>query len=218
MALGDNEDAGILVSGIRISNFQFADDKAILADGQNELQQQVTQLHSYSSRFGMKISTSKTEVQRISRHPKDLAISIDGAELNQVEQFTYLGGVISEDARCELDVKRRINLATAVASALKTVWGSKDLSTKTKLNVYEVLVTSVLLYNSETWTLKRADEDRLRVFEMSVLRRICGITLKDRWKNDDIKSRLGVKVDVVEKIRRRRLSYFGHVTRMSPER
>jgi len=77
MALGDNEDAGILVSGFRISNFQFADDIAILADGQNELQQQVTQLHSYSSRFVMKINTSKTEVQRISRHPKDLAISID---------------------------------------------------------------------------------------------------------------------------------------------
>ena len=77
---------------------------------------------------------------------------------------------------------------------------------------------SVLLYNSETWTLNGADEGRLRAFEMSVLRRICGVSLMDRWRNEEIRALLEIDIDVVEVIRRRRLSYFGHVSRMKPER
>jgi hypothetical protein len=218
MALAEVDESGIVVSGYRISNLRFADDISFLADGQSELQQQISSLHNISTRFGLRISTSKTEVQCVSRHPPKLTISIGGTVLNQVEQFTYLGGVISQDARCEHDLKRRVNLATGVASALNTIWESKDISTQTKVRVYRALVLSVLLYNSETWTMRAADESRLRVFEMAVLRRICGVKLMDRWKNDDIRTRLKIDFDVVEAVRRRRLSYFGHVCRMKPER
>jgi len=61
MALADVDETGIMLSGYRISNLRFADDISLLADGQPELQQQVTSLHSASTRFGLKISTSKTE-------------------------------------------------------------------------------------------------------------------------------------------------------------
>ena len=218
MALADIDEAGILVSGDRISNLRFADDIAFLTYGQPELQQQISQLHSISSRFGLKISTSKTEVQCISRQPPKLHINIDGTELTQVEHFTYSGGVISQDARCELDIRRRVSLATGVASSLNTVWESKDISMKTKVRVYEALVKSVLLYNSETWTMKRSDENRLHVFELAVLRRICGVRLRDRCRNEDIKARLEIKCDIVEAITRRRLSYFGHIKKKKPER
>jgi ABC-type polysaccharide transport system permease subunit len=60
------------------------------------------------------------------------------------------------------------------------VWKSRDISMKTKVQVFEALVKSVLLYNSETWIMKRSDENRLRVFEMAVLRRICGVNLRDK--------------------------------------
>jgi len=218
MAMADVDETGIIVSGNRISNLRFADDIAFLADGQSDLQQQITSLHTASSRFGLKISTSKTEVQCVSRNAPKLMITIGGTELNQVEQFTYLGGVISEDARSEHDIKRRINLATGVASSLNTVLESRDISKATKVRVYCALVLSVLLYNSETWTMRVTDEDRLRVFEMAVLRRICGVSLLDRWRNDDIRARLNIDFDVVEAVRRRRLTYFGHVQRMKAER
>ena len=75
-----------------------------------------------------------------------------------------------------------------------------------------------MLYNAETWTMKAADESRIRAFEMSVLRRICGVSLRDKCWNDDIKALLEIENDVVEKIRRRRLSYFGHVSRLKSDR
>ena len=73
---------------------------------------------------------------------------------------------------------------------------------KTKVRVYEALVLSVLLYNSETWTLKAKDEAKLRVFEMMVLRKICGVSLRDRRRNEEIRATLEIEIDVVERIRR----------------
>jgi hypothetical protein len=218
MALAATDEAGISVSGDRVNNLRFADDIALLANDQTELQDQISHLHEISTRFGLKISTSKTEVQCISRNPPVLSVNVGSDKLNQVEQFTYLGGVISQDARCELDIKRRINLATGITSSLSTIWKSKDISMKTKVRVYEALVLSVLLYNSETWTLKATDEAKLRVFEMMVLRKICGASLRDRRRNEEIKATLEIEIDVVERIRRRRLSYFGHINRMRADR
>ena len=84
--------------------------------------------------------------------------------------------------------------------------------------MYKSLILSILLYNSETWTLKETDKRRLRVFEMSVLRRILGISIRDRWRNNDIRERLHMEQDVISMIQRRRLLYFGHVNRMKENR
>jgi len=65
-------------------------------------------------------------------------------------------------------------------------------------NILETLVQSIIMYNSETWTLKEHDNRKLRVFEMSVLRKICGITNKDRRRNVDIQKELLIEKDIVD--------------------
>ena len=84
--------------------------------------------------------------------------------------------------------------------------------------IYRTLVQSIILYNSETWTLKEHHKRKLRVFEMSVLRKICGITRKDRRRNEDILNELSVEKDIVALLQARRLTYFGHVNRMDNDR
>ena len=83
---------------------------------------------------------------------------------------------------------------------------------------YHTLVQAIVLYNAETWTLKEEHKRKLSVFEMSVLRRICGITRRDRRRNIDIKQDLGVTLDIVQRVQRRRLTYFRHVARMDNNR
>ena len=128
-----------------------------------------------------------------------------------MEDFVYLGGNISEDASTEQDLKRRIGLACGAMQNLGCIWNSKDISNNTKIRVYEALVLSILLYNSETWTLRESDKSKLRVFEMNCLRKIQGITRRDRKRNDDIRRELGMEIDVVKRIQKKRLGYFGHV-------
>jgi len=165
MALSlNNSDIGATISGFLCSNLRFADDIALLAESESDLQSHIDSLHANSTRFGLKISTSKTEVQCISRNPTAVSINIGSTVLAQVDQFTYLGGVTSNDARCENDIKRRIGLATGASASLSTIWAAKEISKHTKIRVYQSLVLSILLYNSETWTLREVDKRRLLVF------------------------------------------------------
>ena len=66
--------------------------------------------------------------------------------------------------------------------------------------------------------MKQLDEHRLQVFEIAVLRKISGVNLRNRHRNEEIRAALEMELDTVEIMRRRRLSYFGHVSRMKPVR
>jgi len=68
------------------------------------------------------------------------------------------------------------------------------------------MVLSVLMYNFETWTLKQTQENRLRVFEMSCLRRFEGITCRDRIRNKEVCDRVGLLQDVANRIQQRRIA------------
>jgi len=98
------------------------------------------------------------------------------------------------------------------------IWKSKKITADTKVKLYQSLVQSALLYNSETWTIKEEHKRKLRVFEMAVLRRICGITRHDRIRNIDVKKDLGIKNDITAVLQQRLLQYFGHISRMGPDR
>src|ERR1700733_12061451 len=84
--------------------------------------------------------------------------------------------------------------------------------------MYETLVQSVLLYNSETWTLRETQKRRLRGFEMVCLRKIEGVTRRDRIRNEVIYDRLNIRQAIIYKIQSRRLRYFGHISRMGNDR
>ena len=211
-------DTGAVISGNVISNLRFADDIAAASENQSDLHETVDKITAESKRMGMAVNTDKTEVQYIGLLHKEVEIKIDDHELKQVNEFVYLGGTICEDASTDQDIKRRIGLACGVMQSLNPIWKAKEISRDTKVRVYEALVISVLLYNSETWTLKEVFKKKLRVFEMSCLRKIKGITRRDRIRNTVIKAELEIETDIVQRIQRKRLKYFGHVIRMKPDR
>ena len=103
-------------------------------------------------------------------------------------------------------------------ASLKHIWGSKKMSLDNKLRVLATCVFSVLLYASETWTLKQTDRKKLLAFEMKCYRRVLRINWRDMIRNEDIRSRISKEETVVDIIRRRKLGLFGHICRMGDER
>src|SRR6478609_1392571 len=101
----------------------------------------------------MSVNVNKTEVQCIGKDQQIINVSINGKKLNQVEEFVYLGGVITSEGKPDKDVKRRIGFASEVMSTLKVIWQARDISLGTTVMVYESLVLSLLLYNFDAWTL-----------------------------------------------------------------
>ena len=92
------------------------------------------------------------------------------------------------------------------------------LSLQTKLRLYSSLVLSVLLYGSETWTLRKTDSSKVQAFHMMSQHRILGIGIKwyDHIPNSTIRERTGF-MDLPIQVADRRHSLFGHICRLSQE-
>ena len=93
------------------------------------------------------------------------------------------------------------------------VWRQQRLSLSTKLRIYTSLVQSVVLYGSETWTMRKVDSDRIQTFHMQALRRILGIRWYDKVSNAVVNERTKLP-DVPSLIADRRHSLFGHICRL----
>ena len=127
-------------------------------------------------------------------------IRINNTPLKQVEDFIYLGGKISQIGSCTDDVKYRIGNALDAMQNLNDIWKSKDISTSTRIRLYKSLILSILLYGSETWTLRKEDENRLLVFEMTCLRKILGVSRLDKIRNTTIRKSVDLKDDIIGRI------------------
>jgi len=137
----------------------------------------------------MKINAAKTETQLLGHGNRSLKIKLEGQYLKQTEEFIYVGGVLNSLERTEADVKRRIGTAREIFQMLSKIWAAKDLSKALKIEVFEVLVLSSLLYNSETLAIKATSRNRfLKVFEMACLWKTEGVSRRDRIRNTEIQN------------------------------
>ena len=103
-------------------------------------------------------------------------------------------------------------------ASLKHIWNSRKLSIDNKLRVLTTCVFSVLLYASETWTLKETDKKKLLAFEMKCYRRILRISWRDMIRNEDIRTKISRQKTIVDTIKKRKLGLFGHICRMEDKR
>jgi len=144
-------------------------------------------------------------------------IAVAQGNIEYVERFTYLGSVISGDGDVEADINTRLTKAAAVFRRLDNVWRSSTLSLKIKLDLYTSLIVSTAIYASETWKSTARIRQQLDFFHQRNLRKILGITWKDRVTNMEVLSRTEQQrlQDIVAE---RRLRMAGHIIRMPPGR
>ena len=84
---------------------------------------------------------------------------------------------------------------------------------KLKIKLYTTVIRPVLLYGAECWTVRKKEEKILEKTDMKMLRRIKGVTLRDKENSVDIRKELGVN-RTQEKVREMRLRWYGHMQRM----
>ena len=90
---------------------------------------------------------------------------------------------------------------------------SKDLSLPLKLRLVKCYIYPIVLYGSETWTLLKESEKRVEAFEMWLYRRLAKISWKDKVRNEDVLTRLGVQRELLPTLQTNKLTYFGHIAR-----
>ena len=122
------------------------------------------------------------------------------------------------------EVTRRILLSTLVMTSLSKIWASKVLSSGLKIRLYNAIVTSVLLYNSESWSISVNDLRLLEGFYFRCLRQItrsvrCGehpVTAVDKASKEDV-FRAANTAPLAKILRQKRLRWFGHLIRSDPQ-
>src|SRR6218665_100623 len=110
MAL-DESNEGADIGGERIGDLRFADDIALLAEQEKGSQKTLTEVAQVSQKMGMKISIQKTECQFLGEGNQKFRLKVEGQELEQTENFVYLGENINTQEGSDKDVERRIGLA-----------------------------------------------------------------------------------------------------------
>lgn len=148
-------------------------------------------------------------------------VELAGESFSCVEEFCYLGDMISAGGGAEASSVARIRSGWRKFRELLPLLTTRGLSFRVKGRLYAACVRSVMLYGSETWAVKEEDVRRLKSTEMRMVRWMCGASLNDRQgegraTGENLRGRLGLEcIGVV--LRRSRLRWFGHVERMEDD-
>ncbi|KAL8566846.1 hypothetical protein ACOMHN_052244 [Nucella lapillus] len=204
-----------------LRDFLFADDCALNAGDEQEMQAEMDNLSSACNNFGLTISTKKTEViyQPVpNKEYHEPQITVNGQTLKAVETFTYLGSTLSHNANIDAVTNNRISKASSAFGRLREkVWERRGISLKTKLKVYRAVVLTTLLYGCETWTVYRRHEKQINHFHLRCLRNILHIRWQDKVPDTEVLKQADIP-SAVTIMRKAQLRWAGHVSCMHDNR
>ena len=204
-----------------VNDLLFADDCALNASSETEMQTIVDKFSAACTDFGLTVSTKKTEVmfQPAPGTPYcEPCIHINGKKLNAVEKFTYLGSTLSRHITIDAEVDVRLAKASAAFGRLnENVWNRKGITTKTKIKIYKAIVLTTLLYGCETWTVYQRHARKLNHFHTTCLRRLLGVKWQDKVPDTEILQR-AEQTSVHTMLMKAQLRWTGHVIRMPDHR
>nr|VZI22770.1 unnamed protein product [Spirometra erinaceieuropaei] len=212
------------VSTTIVHELLFADDCALNTTSEEEMQRSMDLFSAACENFGLVINTQKTVVMH--QPPPNSAtapdappqISVNGTQLQVVENFPYLGSTLSLNAKIDDEVARRISKASQAFGRLQsTVWNCHSLQLSTKLNMYKAVILPTLLYGAETWTVYTKQARRLNHFHLSCLRRILSLNWQNRIPDTDALERTGI-LSICTMLRQMQQRWSGQEVRMNDER
>ena len=189
-----------------LEDIDFADDVALLSR-RHDMQDKVTSLCESAAKLGLKINKKKTRTMR-TNHVNKNSIQLRGKDVEGVEQFIYLGNVVSRDSGTDRDIKSRIGKATAAFKTLRPIWTSQVISVKTKLRIFNTNVKSVLLHACETWHITKALTYKVQTFINRCMTAILHIKWQDKITNKETWRRTG-QAHTEAQIMRRKWDWLG---------
>ena len=153
------------------------------------------------SEYNLLVNSDKTEYTKLNRKEN---------KSEEVWRKTKKVGSLIGDSE---DVNRRKDLSTVAMNKMFNIWIRKDrIKLKTRVKLYKALVKSVLLYNSSTWGITKAEEESLNAFHRKQLRRVLGVHCPTKITNKSLYKKTNEK-PISDTMREARWMLFGHILR-----
>ena len=134
-----------------------------MAESDEELKSHLMKVKEESEKVGLKLNIQKTKI--IASGPIT-SWEIDGETMETVSDFIFLGSKITADGDCSHEIKRRLLLGRQVMTNLDSILKSRDITLPAKVRLVKAMVCPVVMYGSESWTVKKAERWRIDAFEL----------------------------------------------------
>ena len=135
--------------------------------------------------------------------------NIDRKTVETVADFIFWGSKITADGDCSHEIKRRLLLGRKIMTNLDSILKSRDIILPTKVCLVKAMVFPAVMYGYESWTIKKAEHQRIDVFELQFWRRLLGVTCTARRSNQSILKEISPGCSLEGLILRLKLQYFG---------
>ena len=166
----------------------------------------------------MEISAEKTMPMTNNINGINTEIKVNRQKLETVTSYKHLGLAITDEGFTP-EILSRIAQKTAAMTRLKPIWNDKSISLSSKIRLMRSLVTFIFLYVCESWTLTAELQRRIQAMEIRCYRKILRISNKDHVTYEEVHAKIqqatGPREDLLTTIKRRKLQWYGHVSRSS---
>ena len=174
--------AGIKIAGRNINNLRYEDDTTIMVESE-ELKSLLLKVKEESEKVGLKLNIQKMKIKESS---PIISWQIDGEKMEIVTDFIFLGSKITASRDCSHEIKRCLLLGRKAMTNLDSILKSRDIPLPTKLHLVKAMVFPVVMYECESWTIKKAECRRIDVFELWCCRRLLGVPWMARRSKQSI--------------------------------
>ena len=181
-----------------------------MAESEEELKSLLMQEKEESEKAGLKLNIQETKIMASSLIT---SWQIDGETVELVADFIFLGSKITADGDCSHEIKRHLLLRRKVMTNLDSLLKSRDITLPTKVRLVKAIVFPVVMYGCESWTVKKAEHQRIDAFELWCWRKLLRVPWTARRSNQSILRETSPGCSLKGLMLKLKLQYFGHLMR-----
>ena len=198
---------GIKIAKRKSNNLRYADGTTLMAESEEELKGLLMKVKEERGKVGLKLNIQKTKIMASS---PITSWQIDGETVGKVADFIFLGSKITADGNCSHDIKRHLFLGRKFMTNLDSILKSRDILS-TKAHLVKAMVFPVVIYGCESWTVKKAECQRIDSFELWCWRRLLRVPWTARKSNQSILKQISPGCSLEGLMLKLKLQYFGHL-------
>ena len=175
--------AGIKIARRNINNLRYADDTTLMTESEEELKILLMKVKEESELVGLKPKIQKTKIMASG---PITSWEIDEETVETVSDFIFGGSKSTADGDCSHEIKRCLLLRRKAMTNLDSILKSRDITLPTKVHLVKAIVFPVVMYGCESWTVKKAECQRIDAFKLWCWRRLLRVPWTAKRSNQSI--------------------------------
>ena len=181
-----------------------------MAESEEELKSLLLKVKEESGKVGLKLNIQRTKIMASG---PITSWQIDGETVEIVSDFILGGSKITADGNCSHEIKKRLLLGRKVMTNLDSICKSRNITLPTKVHLVKAMVFPVVMYGCESWTIKKAERQRIDTFELRCWRRLLRVPWTARRSNQSILKEISPRISLEVLMLKLKLQYFAHLMR-----